>query len=76
MKTLATELRLYFAELLLGWAFSVAPKGRDGAEIKMMLAYYFSVKVKHQPPSESPEQFEKRKAIYKSMLNPCSKPQQ
>jgi hypothetical protein len=46
MKALRTEIRLLIAETFLGWAFSVAPFGKEGEAIKVMLAYYFDAKVK------------------------------
>lgn len=45
MKSAWKEFRLYIAEKLLGWAFSVAPFGKEGEDIKVMLAYYFDGKV-------------------------------
>lgn len=48
MKDLIKEIRIYISEVFLGWAFSVAPFGKEGEEIKVMLAYYFDGKVKQQ----------------------------
>lgn len=46
MKSLITELRLYFAELLLGLVLKVAPFGKEGETIKVMIVYYFDGKVR------------------------------
>jgi hypothetical protein len=46
MKALIIQFRLLVAEWLLGKAFDVSPYGKDGEEIKTMIAYYFDSKVK------------------------------
>ena len=46
MKSLIKELRLLIAEKVLWWALSIAPFGKEGEEIKVMIAYYFDGKVK------------------------------
>lgn len=45
MKSLIKELRLFISEKMLGWSFKLAPFGKEGEEIKVMIAYYFKSKV-------------------------------
>lgn len=48
MKALITEIRLLIAEWILWIVFKVAPFGKEGEQIKVMIAYYFDGKVKQQ----------------------------
>lgn len=41
-------IRLLIVEKILWLAFKIAPFGKDGEEIKVMIAYYFDGKVKQQ----------------------------
>lgn len=46
MKALATELRLYIAELLMGLIIDIAPSGKEGAEIRETIFNYFKNQLK------------------------------
>ncbi len=48
MRALLTEIRLVIAEWLLWKVFKIAPFGKEGEEIKVMIAYYFDGKVNQQ----------------------------
>lgn len=41
MKQLKTELRKYISELLLSWAFNIAPSDDEGKSIKTFISAYF-----------------------------------
>lgn len=45
MKAAWIEIRLYIAELLLGLALRVAPKGVENDQITKMLYKYFKTKI-------------------------------
>lgn len=45
MRALWIEIRLFIAEILLGWAMRIAPKGVESDEITKMVYKYFKNKV-------------------------------
>lgn len=48
MKEIIIQVRLFIAELFLGWALSVAPLTREGCEIVVLAGKYFANRVKEQ----------------------------
>lgn len=46
MKKLKLELRMYISELLLNWAFDVAPNNKDGKFLKTIIGEYAKEKVR------------------------------
>jgi hypothetical protein len=45
MKKLKSELRMWFAEKLLGWAFDVTPWNEEGHKLRKHIANYSMEKV-------------------------------
>lgn len=41
MKKLKLQIRMYIAELLLGWAFDIATEDGEGEQLRIAVAEYF-----------------------------------
>ena len=50
MKRLRAELRLWVAEVLLGWAFNIAPASNDGILLKAAVAEYLKAVIPKTKP--------------------------